>query len=175
MYMLRELERSDLPEVNRWRRDPALIAQLTAPYRFINGEVDERWFDAYMNDRAHAIRCAVVEAERPEQILGLVSLTNIDWVHRSAYFGIMIGREENQGRGLGSFAVKAILNHAFRDMNLNRVELTVLADNQRARRLYEKAGFVQEGCFRQALFKEGSYRDLLFMAVLRKEWEALGD
>ena len=175
MYMLRELERGDLPEVNRWRRDPAVIGRLTAPYRFINEEVDERWFDAYMQNRAHAIRCAVVDEELSDRILGLVSLTNIDWVHRTAYFGIMIGRAENRGRGLGTFAVGAILRHAFADMNLNRVELTVLEDNEPARKLYEKAGFVQEGRFREAVFKDGRYRDLLFMAVLRKEWEALGD
>lgn len=175
MYMLRELERGDLPEVNRWRRDPAMIGRLTAPYRFINEEVDERWFDAYMQNRAHAIRCAVVDEELSDRILGLVSLTNIDWVHRTAYFGIMIGRTEYRGRGLGTFAVRAMLRHAFEDMNLNRVELTVLEDNEPARKLYEKAGFVQEGRFREAVFKEGRYRDLLFMAVLRKEWEALGD
>ena len=92
MYMLRELERGDLPEVNRWRRDPAVIGRLTAPYRFINEEVDERWLDAYMQNRAHAIRCAVVDEELSDRILGLVSLTNIAWVHRTAYFGIMIGR-----------------------------------------------------------------------------------
>ena len=175
MYMLRELERADLPELNRWRHDPALIGRLTAPYRFINEEVDQRWFDAYMQNRSRAIRCAVVDAEQPERLLGTVSLTEIDWVHRSAYFGIMIGREEARGKGLGTFAVKAMLRHAFEDMNLNRVELTVLEDNEPARRLYEKAGFVQEGRFREAVFKEGRYRDLLFMAVLRKEWEALGD
>ena len=65
MYLLRELERGDLPEVNRWRRDPALIGRLTAPYRYINTEVDEHWFDHYMQNRSQAIRCAVVEAERP--------------------------------------------------------------------------------------------------------------
>ena len=172
MYLLRELERGDLPEVNRWRRDPALIGRLTAPYRYINAEVDEHWFDHYMQNRSQAIRCAVVEAERPHQILGLVSLTNIDWVHRTAYFGIMIGREENRGKGLGSFAVEAILRHAFGDMNLNRVELTVLEDNLPAQKLYAGAGFVQEGRFRQAVFKEGQYRDLLFMAILREDWEA---
>lgn len=172
MYQLRELERNDLPEVNCWRRDPALIGRLTAPYRFINEEVDERWFDSYMQNRAHAIRCAVVDTEQPQRILGLVSLTEIDWVHRSAYFGIMIGRPENRGKGLGAFALQAILRHAFADMNLNRVELTVLEDNYPAQKLYTAAGFVQEGRFRQAVFKEGRYRDLLFMAILREDWEA---
>lgn len=38
-----------------------------------------------------------------------------------------------------------MLEHAFSNMNLHRVELAVLEDNRRARALYEKVGFVEEG------------------------------
>ena len=38
-----------------------------------------------------------------------------------------------------------MLNHAFFNMNLNRVELTVIENNKRSIHLYEKNGFVYEG------------------------------
>lgn len=54
----------------------------------------------------------------------------------------------------------------------NRVFLRVHAPNRRAISTYEKAGFVQEGRMRQAVYKNGEYQDMLFMSVLLSEWDA---
>ena len=48
MYKLRELEQKDLDTINKWRNNKELIDLLGAPYRFINYEVDVRWFEHYM-------------------------------------------------------------------------------------------------------------------------------
>lgn len=57
----------------------------------------------------------------------------------------MIGDSKNQGKGIGTFAVKEILNHGFNNLNLNRIQLNVLNYNHRAIKLYEKCGFKLEG------------------------------
>jgi RimJ/RimL family protein N-acetyltransferase len=56
---------------------------------------------------------------------------------------------------------------AFRDRNLQRIWLTVFADNPRAIRAYEKAGFEMEGTLRRAYFVDGRWRDAAIMAKLR--------
>lgn len=56
MYHLRELERKDLKTINCWRNDPELIAVLGAPFRYINLDVDENWFDGYMSNRGTQVR-----------------------------------------------------------------------------------------------------------------------
>lgn len=170
MYKLRELEKRDLPEINKWRNDPALISCLGAPFRFINLDVDMRWFESYMSNRNGCIRCAITTTES-DDILGLVSLTNIDYIERNAVFHIMIGDSSNQGKGIGSFAVEAMLYHAFKNMNLHRVELTVLSTNKRAIHLYEKAGFIKEGTKRSANFKNGEYIDVYCYAILGNEFD----
>ena len=175
MYLLRELRRSDLPTVNAWRADRELISRLGAPYRFINEEVDERWFNAYMERRGSTVRCAIVDAEHPNEILGLVSLCDIDNLSRSCEFHIMIGDKNQRGKGMGYFAITEILRHAFDDLNLNRVELKVLPDNEPALALYRKAGFTQEGLLRQYAFKDGRYRDTVIMSILREEWKKNAD
>jgi len=48
----------------------------------------------------------------------------------------------------------------------------VYADNVRAVRSYEHAGFVLEGRLREANYKHGKYEDVLLMGVLRSEWNA---
>ena len=169
MYRLRELERKDLTIINSWRNDYELIEQLGAPFRYINLEVHQKWFDFYMSNRGNQVRCAIVE-DNKDDILGLVSLVSVNQMNQSAELHIMIGDKENQGKGIGSFAVKEMLNHAFYNMNLNRVELTVIENNKRAIHLYEKNGFVYEGRKRKARYKGGKFMDMLMYAVLRDDF-----
>lgn len=63
-----------------------------------------------------------------------------------------------------------MLRHAFSDLGLNRVELTVLESNSRARSIYEKEGFALEGTLRAAAWKNGRYEDMHVMSILREEW-----
>ena len=63
-----------------------------------------------------------------------------------------------------------MLRIAFEEMGLERVYLNVLSDNDRARHMYEKAGFRYEGCFRRHLKLRGEWRDWAWYAVLKDEW-----
>lgn len=166
MYRLREIERDDIIEINRWRNDPEIISYLGAPFRYINREVDEKWFDGYMTSRNNSVRCVITD--ETNSCLGLVSLTNINYLNRTAEFHIQIGDNTHYGKGMGTFAVMEMLNHAFNNLNLHRVELGVLADNYRAIHLYEKCGFMKEGCKHSAIYKNGEYKDLLMYAILRE-------
>ena len=102
----------------------------------------------------------------------MVSLTSINQLNRSAELHIMIGEKVNQGNGMGSFAVMEMLNHAFNNMNLLRVELTVLETNKRAQHLYEKCGFIKEGTKRKCVYKNGQYVDMHIYALLKDEYDA---
>jgi RimJ/RimL family protein N-acetyltransferase len=66
-----------------------------------------------------------------------------------------------------------LLRHAFQDLNLHRVWLRVLSDNEPAIHLYTKLGFIHEGRSRDVVFKNGKYADLLHMSILDKEYMAV--
>lgn len=117
------------------------------------------------------VRCAIVEGDG--DILGLVTLAGIDHLRQSATLHIMIGSSENRGRGMGTFAVLSMLRHAFYDLNLRRIELSVLATNKAAIGLYEKCGFVREGTRRQACYKNGGFVDMYEYGILRGEEKGL--
>lgn len=72
------------------------------------------------------------------------------------------------GKGCGRVLLLAALDVADQWMGLQRVELQVFADNERACRLYERAGFEVEGVFKQFAFRDGKYCDVLAMARLRQ-------
>jgi RimJ/RimL family protein N-acetyltransferase len=69
--------------------------------------------------------------------------------------------------------MRLLLRVGFETLNLNRIFLQVDAENKGAIRAYEKAGFVHEGRWRQADYREGRYHDDLFMSVLRSEWDEM--
>lgn len=66
----------------------------------------------------------------------------------------------------------AILKHTFMDLNLHRVQLEAFTENTRARSLYKKCGFRDEGEKRQAIHKNGRYLDITVMGILRTEYTA---
>ncbi len=171
MYRLREIERKDIHIINSWRNKKELIDQLGATFRYINIDVDVSWYDNYMNNRNSNVRCVIIE-EDCDDIIGLVSLTGINQLNQSAEFHIMIGDGDNQGKGAGYFAVNEMLKHAFNNLNLHRIELTVLVSNERAQKLYEKVGFIKEGMLRQAYYKNGKFVDVYSYAILKEEYEA---
>lgn len=104
--------------------------------------------------------------------LGNISLKGMDWRSRSCSVGIAIGEPDYWGQGYGTEAMQIILRYAFLELNLNRVELEVLASNERAVLSYEKVGFQREALKRQALFRDGRYQDFIVMGILRREWQA---
>lgn len=168
MYKLRELEKKDLISINSWRNDKEIISNLGAPFRFINQEVDEKWYDNYMQSRFNTIRCAITKNDN-DDIIGLISLTNIDYINRNAVLHLMIG-SNFQGCGAGTFAINEMLNHAFNDYGLKRIELEVLSNNKRAIHVYEKCGFVKEGTKQKAVFKNGEFLDMHIYACLNNSY-----
>lgn len=167
MYRLREIEEKDIEIINTWRNDKDLIDCLVSPFRYINIETDEKWFDGYMKARVGQIRLSILDDKK---LIGLVYLLDIDFVSRNAHLGIMIGDANYRHKGAGSFAIKEILNHAFNNLNLERVYLQTLEYNKPAINLYEKLGFKKEGIMRQAVFKNGKYVDLYLYAILKSEF-----
>jgi RimJ/RimL family protein N-acetyltransferase len=98
---------------------------------------------------------------------GEAVLNELDLDNRSCNFRIGL-RPSFQDRGLGSEATRLILDHSFA-IGLHRVGLEVYAFNPRARRVYEKAGFVYEGTRRDALLWNGEWTDAIVMSVLETD------
>ena len=87
-----------------------------------------------------------------------------DTLKHSGVLGMGV-RQAWRGRGVGKRLIQAALAAA-RERGLTRVELTVRADNTRAKRLYESVGFETEGLLHKHILVDGAYFDSYLMAVL---------
>ncbi len=102
-------------------------------------------------------------------IAGVAGFPAIDWGRRSTSIGYWLA-EERQGCGIMSAAVRALIDHAFGRVQLNRVEIRVAAENRRSRAVPERLGFRQEGTLRQAERVGDRHLDLVVYSMLAGEW-----
>jgi RimJ/RimL family protein N-acetyltransferase len=104
------------------------------------------------------------------QTVGEAVLNDWNDSNRSCSFRILVG-PGGRDRGLGTEATRLIVGYGFEQLGLNSIELQVYAFNPRARRVYEKVGFVVEGVLREALRWDGTWVDATVMSILAAEWD----
>jgi RimJ/RimL family protein N-acetyltransferase len=100
------------------------------------------------------------------RVVGWCDVVQKPWitVTHSGVLGMGV-RPAYRGRGIGGALMEATLAGA-RNRGMTRVELTVRVDNERAKRLYERVGFVVEGLCRDHMRVDGKYYDSYLMAIL---------
>jgi RimJ/RimL family protein N-acetyltransferase len=169
---LRPLRASDASESINWRND-AQTRRDALGYAFPVTEAMERaWYDRALADQGGKRVSFAIEDCSDAALIGFVHLTDIDWIARSADFGITVGRKDRRGKGIGTEATRLILGYGFDTLNLERVALRYIEDNRAAARIYEQIGFVVEGRLRSAAFVDGKRYDIVVCGLLRKEWAA---
>ena len=166
----RPLELEDEPLLRRWANDPRVWSTLNhrGP---INGVKERRWIEQSPGGEQPSYLFGIVR-KADDTLVGTCSLRPTNTPTHQAEFGIVIGEVSAQNHGLGSQATELTLRYGFDELNLHRIELSVLANNPRAIRVYERAGYRLEGRQVQATFRHGAYHDVLRYAILRSEWIA---
>lgn len=103
---------------------------------------------------------------------GVTSLYDPDQGRGTARLSIVVGNRQYWGRGLGTAAVKQVLEHAFITLGLRKVESEYLEPNLSARALHERVGFTIEGKLRNDAWRRGQWVDRTFLSILREEYLA---
>ena len=130
-------------------------------------------FASYLaRSREPAERCFLVCAREDDTIAGVINLSQIaHGFFQSAYLGYY-GFAPSVGRGLMSEGLELVLRHSFRHLKLHRLEANIQPDNERSRRLVERAGFEYEGYSPRYLKIGGRWRDHERWAITREVWSA---
>lgn len=103
------------------------------------------------------------------QLAGVIGFHPIDWEHSQVTIGYWLG-EEFQGRGIMTRACRAMVNIAFSEYGLNRVEVRAGVGNEKSRAIPERLGFSLEGVCRQVERHASGYIDHAVYGLLAEEW-----
>ena len=153
----------DMPLVFKWYDDPA-TARLNEPYVPKDWGDQERFWTNAAHDPSRVF--FAIRKRGSVDIAGVVQITAIHPIHRSAALGVLIGETADRGQGLGAEAMAMTVEYCWRQLNLSRLWLTVFTGNAPARALYRRLGFAEEGCARSAIFIDGCWVDVVQMALL---------
>lgn len=167
---IRPVEKTDMPLFVRWFTDPEILHWLASSERppFTLEALEKDW-DEIQTDASQ--RDWIIETLDGKPI-GNVGLHRIDTGHGNCELFITIGEKDLQGQGYGADALRLLLVASFEELGLRRVALRVDADNARAIRCYENVGFVREGVLREHRLRHGQPLDMVYMAILKNEWES---
>ena len=168
---LRGNERSDLARFVAWLNDPEVCRYLSMSLP-VSQAGEELWFENMlkMPSEEQPLGIEIKEGEG-WLLIGICSISKINWRIRSAEVGLFIGDKSKWNKGYGTEVMRLLLHHGFGTLNLNRIFMHVDSENKGGIRAYEKAGFILESRLRAANFRDGRYFDKLIMSVLRSEWK----
>lgn len=163
---LRPITPDDLPDLLRWLHDPEVVKFYGPPppdLAAVRGE--------YMEPcRAPHWTFIIDDGGRPiGEIQYAEDFAGEPW---SAGIDIFIGNPDARNCGLGTEAVRTLLQYLFETKGLNRVSIDPTPSNRRAIRAYEKAGFRLDGVLRRHMRVDGRWADIAFMTILDDEWPA---
>lgn len=105
---------------------------------------------------------------RENEIIGSIGFVHFDWEARTTEIGYWIVRSE-EGKGIISAATKCLIDYAFDDLGMNRVEIRCSTENARSAAIPMRLGFRKEGTFRQAELIHDRLHDFHIYALLAED------
>ena len=168
--VIRDVVFSDYEYFARWEVDPDMTKYFSLDAGRTYEDVVTEGFE-FMNNTG-VLDLTITEKAGGEP-LGRIIITRIDEHSRSLDITKIYVGGERRGSGIGSEALLGLMKYLFEERGLQRVTLDYYTGNTRARDLYRKLGFVDEGIARNATCKDGKYYDLNLMSILRDEYFAI--
>ncbi len=105
--------------------------------------------------------------------IGNIKIDPVNKKHGFAEYGIMIGDRKNWGKGYAIEASEVVIDYCFQQLGLRKINLGVVADNEKAVELYKRMGFELEGTYRYHGFYQGKYCDCHRMAIFNPDFKVL--
>ncbi|MFZ1977170.1 MAG: GNAT family protein [Bacteroidota bacterium] len=105
-------------------------------------------------------------------LAGVIGFHRIDWINRIAEIGYWLG-DEFQGNGIMTKSCLTLVNYAFLNFGLNRVQIRCASKNYRSQAVVKRLGFFEEGLLRQAEFLYDHYVDLIVYGITADIWKTL--
>lgn len=128
----------------------------------------KQWMEGFKNS-IKSIKL-MIELENSKTI-GMIMLENLDWKNRTAEIGYKISAPPgNRIKGDMTDAVRGMLKYAFNELGFNCINTVILENNMPSRNLCKRVGFVEEGILRKRVYKEGEFKNLISVSILKEEF-----
>lgn len=157
----------------RWTQDASYLRMLDRePARPSSPEQMKKRYEAIEKEVEEAgnLYYFTIRSRHDDRLVGFARIYRILWTIGRASIELGVGDPQLRGRGYGSEALRLLVRFAFSELNLAYLNAAIPAYNPAALRLFQRAGFVEQACLRQALYRDGRRWDLMIYGLLKDEW-----
>lgn len=149
-----------------WLNNPEIMRHLNPEWQPTSIEKELRYFEKLKND-PDTINWTI---EVAGQAAGAIWINEIDWEKKVGSLGVMIGRQELWGQGIGTAAAKAVCQHVFTSTSLEKLEAAFTQENEGTRHILLRLGFtLQPGTAHFSHGKEYAGSDA---TLTKQQWES---
>lgn len=141
--MLRSYQKEDIFSWQRWDLDEDVQQYMPGPE---NTPMSDEQQLAYLKEcetDMEGIYWSIVWKEN-QQLIGTISLTDINQYHGVAELGIVIGEKKYWGKGVAREAVRLVLDNARSELELRRITVEYEEENKAMGKVLEENGFLRE-------------------------------
>lgn len=163
---LRQLALADAPAVQRLRSDMEVMKYINRPLTLTVQEA-EAWIRIVLEnlEKSDGITWCIALKEAPAEHIGNIGLWRIEKENYRAEIGYML-EPSLQGKGLMYEAICQVMEYGFKEMKLHSIEAQLDPRNAASAALLKKAGFVQEGYYKENYYLRGQFADSAVYSLL---------
>ncbi|MFL5730125.1 MAG: UDP-4-amino-4,6-dideoxy-N-acetyl-beta-L-altrosamine N-acetyltransferase [Cytophagaceae bacterium] len=164
--VFKELQEEDIEQVRIWRNLPE-VSEYMYTSDEITPEQQKKWYEGIKISSTQKVWVIEYNGKK----LGVASLYNINARSKSAYWAFYLGDSSVRGAGIGAKVEYNVCKYVFDELNCNKLLCEVFVWNEAVIKMHEKFGFRRESYFREHVFKNGKFLDVVGMALLKNEWK----
>lgn len=174
MFLLRLLRLTDAIHLAHYYHQNEAFHREWMPLRpdgFTSPAFQETRLRNYLerHNRGEQYQFGIFTQTAPERLIGLITLAAVEReFFQNGRLGYSID-QQFQGRGLITTHLQQVMQFAFKQQGLHRLEASILPHNIASQRVLEKCGFEKIGYAPKYLQIQGIWRDHLLYMVLRGE------
>lgn len=159
-----KVKEEHLERILKWRTSEHVTRYMFTDIEY-SIENQKKWFEKISNDETS--KYWVIKAKG--ELIGLVSLNNIDLFHQRAYWAYYIGEEKFNM--VGAMVGPYIYNYAFKQLKLHKLLGEVMGENVNVRKIHLMHGCREIGYYKDHIFKYNKFHDVYIYEMLSSTWE----
>jgi diamine N-acetyltransferase len=163
---LRPIVKEDVKILNEWKNDEETFKYLGGGFMPLSIDQHAKWLESMMDTMGNNKRFII--CDKQDVPIGMVGLYDINWIHRTCEIGVYLGNREAKGKGYGKEACQLIEHFASDYLNIRKIKLSVVSDNEIAVHMWESLGYQRVGEYKKERYIKGKYRNLTLMEKFTK-------
>jgi RimJ/RimL family protein N-acetyltransferase len=168
---LREVRTEDADEAyHRWMNDPEVTRYLESRFFPTPIESLQNFINNQAADQNNVFMAICLRKDKRH--IGNIKLGPINWIHRFAEIGILIGEKDFWGQGYGTEAIGLLVSYAFDSLNLHKLTAGCYEPQKASLKAFQNNGFQIEGVRKNHCYCDGTFVDAVLLGLINDKWNS---